>query len=110
MLNQYLELAGTLAGAAALFAAVINALKAFGVIQDSQAWIVSVVLNFGLLGLVIIAQAYGLNLARFDSIAASAASLLTILVSLFGQLIVSRVVHAGLKRAGVPVLGHSFSR
>ena len=109
-LMPYVDLAATLGGFSALFAALINLAKYFHVLPDGDAGLASLVLNFGLLGLVIAGGAFGLNLTKFDSLAGSAASIVTTVLALLGQLIVTRAVHAGLKRTPIPALNHSFSR
>lgn len=109
-LQPYIDLAATLAGFALLITVLINAAKTFGIIQDGQAGLVSLVLNFGVLGLVISAGAFGLDLTKLDSLAGTLASMITLALSLFGQLVVSKVVHMGLKRTPVPLLNKSFSK
>lgn len=109
-LQPYLDLAATLGGFAVLFSVLINAAKYFHFIADGDAGIVSVVLNVGLLIIVIISQAFGLDLAKFDTLAGTVAGMLTTVLSLFGQLVVTRLTYAGLKRLPVPVLNASFSK
>lgn len=109
-LQPYLDLAATLAGFAALITVIINAAKYFGVLQDGQAGLASLVLNYGVLGLVVLGGAFGLDLTRFDSIAGTVASIVTLGLALFGQFLVSKGVHAVLKRTPVPVLNKSFSK
>lgn len=109
-LQPYLDLAATLVGFSALITVLINAAKYFGILQDGQSGLVSLVLNYGVLGLVVLGGAFGLDLTKFDSIAGTAASIVTLGLSLFGQLIVSKGVHAVLKRTPVPLLNKSFSK
>lgn len=109
-LQPYLDLAATLVGFSALITVLINAAKYFGILQDGQSGLVSIVLNYGVLGLVVLGGAFGLDLTRFDTIAGTAASIITLGLSLFGQLVVSKGIHAVLKRTPVPLLNTSFSR
>ena len=107
-LLPYLELLGTLAGFAALFVAVINILKRYGVIQDGQAGLVSLALDFALLGFVIVGKQFGVDLTKFDSIANIVANLITVILGLLLPPLVSRGVHR-LVRARVPIVGFSHS-
>ena len=107
-LLPYVEFLGTLIGFAALFTAVINVLKKYGVIVDGQAGLVSLALNFGLLAFVIVGKQFGVDVSKFDSIANAVASLVTIVLSLLAPPLVSRGVHR-LVRARVPLLGFSNS-
>lgn len=107
-LLPYLELLGTLVGFAALFTAIINILKRYGVIADGQAGLVSLALNFALLGFVIVGKQFGVDLTKFDSIANAIASLITVVLGLILPPLVSRSVHR-LMRARVPFLGFSHS-
>lgn len=106
-LTPYVELLGTLIGFAALIAVAINLLKYFGVIGDGQAGTVSLILNFLLLGFVILTKQFGLDLTRFDSIAMAIANLLTILLGLLAPA-VGRGVHKVLRKR-IPLLGFSHS-
>lgn len=108
ILLPYLQLLGTLAGFAALFAAVVNVLKRYGGVQDGQAGLVSLALNFALLGFVIVGKQFGVDLTKFDSIANALASLVTVVLGLLVPPLISRSVHR-LVRARVPLLGYSHS-
>ena len=107
-LLPYLEFLGTLAGFAALFVAVINVLKKYGVIADGQAGLVSLALNFALLGFVIVGKQFGVDLMKFDSIANVIANLITVVLGLLMPPLVSRGVHR-LVRARVKLIGFSYS-
>jgi len=106
-LQPYLELLATLAGFAALFVAVINVLKRYGVIADGQAGLVSLALNFALLGFVIVGKQFGVDVTKYDSIANAIASLLTVLVGLLAPALISHGVYRVTRK--VPLLGFSHS-
>ena len=107
-LVPYLELLGTLAGFAALFVAVVNVLKRYGVIADGQAGLVSLALNFALLGFVIVGKNFGVDLTKFDSVANVIANLVTVILGLIAPSLISHGVHR-LVRARVPLIGFSHS-
>ena len=92
-LQPYLELLATLVGFAALFSVVIDVLKRFGIIEDGQAGLVSLALNFALLGFVIVGGYFGLDLTKFDSIANVVANLIAVVLSLLAPPLISRLVH-----------------
>ena len=105
-LQPYLELLATLAGFAAGFAVVIDVLKRYGVIQDGQAGLVSLALNFALLGFVIVGGYFGLDLTKFDSVANVVANLIAVVLGLLAPPLISRLVHrVALRR--VPGFSHS---
>ena len=107
-LTPYLEVLATLAGFAALFAVVINALKFFGVLSDGQAPTLSLILNFGLLGLVIASKLFGFDILKLDNYANIIASFIAALLALVMPPAVSRLTHKVLRKR-VPVLGFSHS-
>jgi hypothetical protein len=107
-LTPYLEVLATLAGFAALFAVVINVLKFFGVLSDGQAPTLSLVLNFGLLGLVIASKLFGFDILKLDNYANIIASFIAALLALVVPPAVSRLTHKILRKR-VPVLGFSHS-
>jgi len=108
-LTPYLETLATLVGFAALFTIVIAVLKRFGVIADGDAGRVSLALNFALLGFVVVAKTFGLDLTKFDNIAAGLANIIAILLGLVAPPLVSRGVYR-LARGRVPVIGFSHSQ
>ena len=107
-LQPYLDVLVTLVGFAALFTVVINALKFFGVLSDGQAPMLSLILNFGLLGLVIASKLFGFDILKLDNYANIIASFIAALLALVVPPAVSRGFHR-LLRKRVPVLGFSHS-
>jgi len=107
-LLPYVELLGTLLGFAALITVIINVLKRYGVIQDGQAGLVSLGLNFALLGFVIVGKYFGLDLTQADDIAGAIASLVTVILGLLLPPLVSLGVHR-LARKRIPLVGFSHS-
>lgn len=109
-LLPYVELLGTLAGFAALIAVIVNVLKRYGVIQDGQAGLVSLALNFALLGFVIVGKYFGLDLTQSDSIAGAIASLVTVVLGLLLPPLVSRGVHRLTRWFPVIGFSHNFPK
>jgi hypothetical protein len=109
MLGELLVQFEALAGVAALIAALVNVLKYFDVVSDGNAGNVSLALNAAVFGVFVIGGVIGFDLAGFDGLAASIATVLAALLSLLGQFVVSGASHQVLKRAGVPLFGHSNS-
>ena len=98
-LQPYLDVLVTLVGFAALFAVVINALKFFGVLSDGQAPTLSLILNFGLLGLVIASKLFGFDILKLDNYANIVASFIAALLALVIPPAEKAAIYAGnLKR------------
>lgn len=108
-LDQLFALFVSLAGTGSLIAAIVNALKTFGVVADGQAPQWSLGLN--LIGLVVL-FAIGLfaptaDIQGLDGIAAQVAQILSLVLGLVVQLGGAKWAHGLLK--GTPVVGKSFS-
>ena len=95
-LNELLQLFIALAGFAALASVIVDILKRFG-LPDGSAPTASLIINLIGFVLFVVANVFGLDVAGIDKILAGVASVLTALLGLLGQLIVSRGVHAGLR-------------
>ena len=95
-LNELLKLFVALAGFAALAAVLVDIAKRFG-LPDGSAPTASLVINLIGFVLFVIANIFGFDTAGIDKILAGVASVLTALLGLLGQLMVSRGVHAGLR-------------
>ena len=106
-LNELLQLFLALAGFAALAAVVVDILKRFFKLPDGAAPTASLIINLIGFVLFVVANILGFNVAGIDAVLAGVASVLTALLGLFGQLMVSRGVHAGLR---VTVFSYSRSR
>ena len=96
-----------LAGVAALVTALINVAKKLGIIKDGNAPMANLILNLIGFVLFVIANVAGIPTAGIDAVLGSVAALLTALLGLLGQFVVSRAMHAGLR--GVPLIGYSHS-
>lgn len=98
-----------LAGFGALVAAVVNALKFFGIVKDGQAPAYTGALNLaGLVALFALKVfAPAADMANLDGIAGQIAQLLTVAFGLFVQLGGSKAAHEALK--GAPLFGFSYS-
>lgn len=101
----------TLTGVGLFFAAVTNALKTSGWLQDNQAPGASLVLNsFATIVLVSLQLTGRADLIPIiDVNAGILASVITGMISLYYQLYVSRKGHESVL-AGMPVIGKSFSK
>src|SRR3990170_7254579 len=105
-LSELLRLFLALAGFAALASVIIDVLKRFG-LPDGSAPTASLIINLIGFVLFVVANVFGFNVAGIDAVLAGVASVLTALLGLFGQLMVSRGVHAGLRGT---LLSYSRSR
>jgi hypothetical protein len=107
LLTQLMQQFAQLGGFAALVTVLVNALKIFGIVGDEMApqW----VLGLNLLGLVAMyfAQLVKFDLARWDPALGSLAQILTLVLALFSQTIVSKIVHWAIR--GIPVIGTSYT-
>lgn len=105
LLPQFLALAGF----AALAAAVVNALKAAGVVKDGQAPTYSILINgAGFLVLLLIrvfSPQTDINAA--DQTLETVAQILVLVLGLVGQLGVAKVANNSLR--GIPVIGYSHA-
>ncbi len=105
-LSELLRLFVALTGFAALSAVLVDVLKRFG-LPDGSAPTASLIVNLVGFVLFVVANVFGFDVAGIDKVLAGVASVLTALLGLLGQLIISRGVHAGLR--GTP-LSYSQSR
>jgi len=108
LLQQFLGLGGV----AAFIAAVVNAGKYFGIVADGSASKVSLVLSLlGFAGMVI-AQLFAptVDIAGLNGAAQKAAEVILYVLGLFSMLGLPALWHKGLKGAGVPVVGTSYSK
>lgn len=105
LLPQFLALGGV----AALVAAIVNALKQFGLVQDGQAPTASLALNAAGFVALIALQVFkpDFDFATADATANSISQILVLVLGLAGQLLTSKAAHAALK--GAPVIGKSYS-
>lgn len=105
LLPQFLALAGF----AALAAAVINSLKAAGVVKDGQAPTYSLLINLaGFVALVLVkvfSPQTDINSA--DQTLETVAQILVLVLGLIGQFGASKVANNSLR--GIPVIGYSHA-
>jgi len=106
-LNELLKLFLALAGFAALASVLVDIAKRFGWLPDGSAPTASLVINLIGFVLFVVANIVGFDIAGIDKILTGVASVLTALLGLLGQLMVSRGVHAGLRGT---LLSYSRSR
>jgi len=107
--NQIFVIFATLVGFPALVAAVVNVLKYFNIVADTQApKVVSILTLVGFVGVGIAYYAgYVPVLAGLDAQMGLIAQFLTTFLAFVVDLGLAKVAHAGLK--GVPVIGKSYS-
>jgi uncharacterized protein involved in response to NO len=104
----------SLIGVGALGAAIVNVLKAVGVVKDGQAGVwqtgLQVLALAGLFYLnVFRPDEVAALLPQLDAFAAGLAQTLTMLAGLFVQIGGAQWAHGVLKRLGLPLLSKSFS-
>ncbi len=106
ILNMLLTQLASLAGVAAFFAFLINALKQFGIIEDGDAPRWNAALN--LIALVVL-FVFGktLNVPGIDQALGQIALLGMLILQLFGQMLVTRAVHYTVR--GISLIGTSYS-
>jgi hypothetical protein len=99
----------SLAGAAGLIAALVNAGKAAGLVQDGKAGMWSLGLNLvGLVTLYIVGLVKpDFDIGQADAVAGSLAQILTLVLALLSQLGISKLAHLSIK--GLPLIGTSYS-
>jgi uncharacterized membrane protein len=107
MLGELLVQFESLAGIAALIAALVNAGKALEIVKDGDAAKWSLGLNVGAFAVFAFAGLWGVDVSAFDGIAASVAAVLASLLTLLGQFVVSGAAHQALKKSGVVLFGKS---
>lgn len=102
----FAELA-TLGGVAALIAVAVNALKQFGVVKDGDApaWVTG--LNLIALVALFVAHIVGFDVKGLDGVASTIAQLGALILSLVGQVLVSKAANFAVR--GTPVVGYSHS-
>ena len=105
-LTQLLPLFVTLVGFASFAAVLVDVLKRFG-LPDGSAPTASLIVNLIGFVLFVLANIAGFDVAGVDKVLGSVASVLTALLGLLGQLVVSRGFHAGLRGT---ILSYSKSR
>ena len=100
-----------LVGLAAFLAGVVNLLKLLGIVQDGSSATWSAALN--LVGFVLFVAlkifSPDIDVLGLDGMLKTVAEVLVLLLSLFGQVFFSRLVHAHVLR-GVWLVGKSFSK
>jgi len=102
----------TMAGVAAFVAAVVNALKQFGVVTDGNAgqWFAG--LDFGalaiLVGVQIFVPAVGVDVINVN--AGLFATVILLVLGYLGSIGFGKVSHALLSSMNIPVIGKSFSK
>jgi hypothetical protein len=110
-LPDLMESMKNLGGIALLFAAGFNTLKSVGWLKDNQAPTASLIFNtatlLGLVGLQIAGRADVVPV--IDESAGTLATIITSVFALYYQLWVTRQGHTNVL-AGLPVIGHSFSK
>ena len=101
---------GALAGAAALIAALVNALKAFGLVKDGDAPTWSAGLNLLGLAALLALKVFrpDLDVGALDAQVAQIAQALIVVLGFVVQLGLARQAHAWLR--GVKVIGKSHTR
>lgn len=106
-LDAILPLFMSLGGVASLVTALVNALKKINVVKDGQAPAYSLIFNLVGLVAVVLLRVFSpdFDFTSADGAAGSISQILTLILGLAGQLLVSRGVHEGIK--GTPVIGTS---
>ena len=96
-----------LVGFIALFTVGINLAKVFGFVSDGDAPFLQAILNFLLLGALLIGKFTGIDVPGFDEKAAYLANLLGYVLQFVIMLLGGKLAHYALK--GVPYIGASYS-
>jgi len=101
-----------LAGVAALIAAVVNVLKAFGLVKDGTAgqWMAG--LNLVALAVLVALHYFApeIGLPEADAFAAKLAQILLIVLGYVLQLGVGQAAHGVMSSLDLPGIGYSYSR
>lgn len=107
LLNVFVSLTGV----AAFVAAVINALKTFGVVKDGTSGSWSLVLN-GIAFVAMVALGMFAKVApeTFDQTAQTVATILIAVLGLMAQFGLTAKFHKVVSSAGIPVFGKSYSK
>jgi hypothetical protein len=103
---------GSLAGAAALIAVIINLLKTIGVVKDGTAGKWSAGLNLVALVALVLVKVFvpSADIGVLDGLAGQAATALIVILGYLVQIFVSGDVHVLLSNMRIPLAGMSYTR